>query len=82
MWNSAYERLERFVEEHGHAQVPTRHRDDDGFTLCAWVGEKRRKFGAGRLNEAPAARLGELSGWVWTPPVGRRPEEDGNRTRP
>ncbi len=70
MWNSAFERLGQFVEEHGHARVPARHRDDDGFTLGTWVGAQRWKHRDSELHGVLVQRLERLPGWVWSPPIG------------
>jgi hypothetical protein len=36
-WDAAFERLVRYTELHGRADVPTDYRDDDGFALGQWA---------------------------------------------
>ena len=72
-WEEAYQRLEIFVNEHGHALVPARYRSEDGFTLGAWVGDQRRRHRVRRLDGRLADRLQELPGWQWRPAIGRPP---------
>jgi hypothetical protein len=65
-WDDAYERLERYVEREGHAQVP-RAFNDDRFQLGAWVGYQRQLYRRGGLTLSRRRRLESLPGWLWDP---------------
>jgi len=50
----------------GHASVAHKYVTDDGFTLGAWVHQRRRERRAGTLSTARIAELNAL-GMVWDP---------------
>lgn len=65
--------LQRFVELHGHARVPSAYMDDDR-ALGAWVNSARveytrmragRPMKGWRLTEAHVTQLEALPGWTW-----------------
>jgi hypothetical protein len=64
-WDAAYARVVHFTEREGHARVPRGYRDDDGFSLGAWVAGQRRQRRKGRLAQEKADRLTSLTGWAW-----------------
>jgi superfamily II DNA or RNA helicase len=64
-WEEGFSRLLSFVERTGHASVPGKQLDDDGYRLGQWVVWNRRVFRAGRLSAERATRLERLPGWVW-----------------
>ncbi|MEU5288571.1 Helicase associated domain protein [Streptomyces sp. NPDC020755] len=70
VWLTGYSALRAFVDEHGHAQVPsetTVELGDDGGTygLGSWVTEQRRAFRAGTLKAWRTDLLNEV-GMVWS----------------
>ncbi|MGW6718063.1 Helicase associated domain protein [Streptomyces sp. NPDC054995] len=70
VWLTRYNTLRTWVQEHGHAQVPseaTVKSGDDGGTygLGTWVSEQRRAFKAGTLKAWRADLLNEV-GMVWS----------------
>jgi len=58
--------LQSYVAREGHANVPQESVTDDGFTLGAWVNNRRGERRAGRLLPAKVAELDAL-GMVWEP---------------
>ncbi len=56
--------LRSYIAREGHANVPRRYVTDDGYTLGAWVGSRRRELMGGRLSTARIAELNTL-GMVW-----------------
>jgi len=58
--------LQTYIAREGHANVPNSHVTDDGFTLGAWVANRRRELKGGRLSTARTAELNTL-GMVWDP---------------
>ncbi|PJN29009.1 helicase [Streptomyces sp. CB02959] len=80
VWLAGYNALRKWVEKHGHAQVPldavvpigtTENDGEDGngnsgtYALGAWVSEQRRAFRAGTLRAWRVDLLNEL-GMVWS----------------
>ncbi|MEU2907955.1 Helicase associated domain protein [Streptomyces globisporus] len=70
VWLTGYNTLRGWVQEHGHAQVPseaTVKSGDDGGTygLGTWVSEQRRAFKAGTLKAWRVDLLNEV-GMVWS----------------
>nr|WP_269089261.1 helicase associated domain-containing protein [Mycobacterium avium] len=64
-WERGFTALTQFVDEHGHANVASRHTCSDSFHLGGWVSAQRRKHHRGELEDGRAARLEALPGWVW-----------------
>jgi hypothetical protein len=64
-WEGNFVRLERFVNEHGHALVD-RDYVVDGIRLGAWVARLRSR--KDDLSAERQARLEALMGWVWDVP--------------
>jgi hypothetical protein len=64
-WERGFTALTQFVDEHGHANVESRHTCSDSFHLGDWVSAQRRKHHRGELDDGRAARLEALPGWVW-----------------
>ncbi len=64
-WERGYQELLRYVDEEGHALVPTDHLSGDGYRLGAWVSQQRTKFAKGMLPGDRQKRLSEVPGWCW-----------------
>jgi hypothetical protein len=58
--------LQTFIDTAGHAQVPAKHRTQEGFALGAWVDRRRQERRTGRLLGEQAAALDGL-GFIWDP---------------
>lgn len=70
IWLTGYNTLRTWVQEHGHARVPSdttvKSGDDDGaYGLGTWVSEQRRTFKAGTLKAWRVDLLNEV-GMVWS----------------
>lgn len=70
IWLAGYNALRNWVDEHGHARVPSDTAielgdDGDAYGLGSWVAEQRRAFKAGTLKAWRADLLNEL-GMVWS----------------
>ncbi len=70
IWLTGYNTLRTWVQEHGHARVPsdtTVKSGDDGdtYALGSWVSEQRRAFQAGTLKAWRVDLLNEV-GMVWS----------------
>jgi superfamily II DNA or RNA helicase len=63
-WNRAFELVEAYAREHGHARVPDKHWVD-GFALGAWVVAQRMRRRRGSLVPEREMRLSSLPGWSW-----------------
>ncbi|CAE8588611.1 unnamed protein product [Polarella glacialis] len=66
-WGQAFQRLEAYKAEHGHANVPLDHVTADGFKLGAWVVRQcalKRGTASGELDERQREMLDQL-GFVW-----------------
>ena len=61
------ERLKQFVAREGHARVPQRHKNADGFALGTWVGSRRKYYKKSELSPERIAALEAVPGWVWDP---------------
>ena len=42
-WDAALSRLQAYREAHGHCNVPSSWKDEDGFALGAWVSKQKRE---------------------------------------
>jgi hypothetical protein len=62
-----FERLEKFVANHGHARPAKAYIDPEGFKLGRWVSHQRETGRRSRLSPAEAAALEALPGWSWSP---------------
>lgn len=56
--------MQRFVAEHGHANVPYPY-EMDGKNLRSWVATQRGLYRRGQLPEDRVRELELLTGWVW-----------------
>jgi hypothetical protein len=77
-----FERLERYVADHGHASPPKAYVDPDGFKLGRWVSHQRETARRSRLSTAEVSALEALPGWSWSPKLRLAPppaqsSEDG-----
>ncbi|WP_080132990.1 DEAD/DEAH box helicase [Chlamydia suis] len=62
VWEENFLELQRFLEEHGHCNVPHRHPQNP--SLGVWVSTQRYAFKKGKLSEDKVERLEEI-GFVW-----------------
>ncbi|MCQ1582555.1 DEAD/DEAH box helicase [Streptomyces parvus] len=70
IWLTGYNTLRTWVQEHGHARVPSdttvKSGDDDGaYGLGSWIAEQRRAFKAGTLKAWRVDLLNEV-GMDWS----------------
>ncbi|MFB8020795.1 Helicase associated domain protein [Streptomyces rubiginosohelvolus] len=69
IWLTGYNTLRGWVQEHGHARVPSdatvKSGDGDTYGLGTWVSEQRRAFKAGTLKAWRVDLLNEV-GMVWS----------------
>ncbi|MFF9579640.1 Helicase associated domain protein [Streptomyces rubiginosohelvolus] len=69
IWLTGYNTLRTWVQEHGHARVPSdatvKVGDDGTYGLGTWVSEQRRAFKAGTLKAWRTDLLNEV-GMVWS----------------
>ena len=63
-WEEGFAALLRYVEENGHARVPTSC-VVDGFPLGQWVSNQRQSRRRGTLDADRESRLRVLPGWIW-----------------
>jgi superfamily II DNA or RNA helicase len=66
-WWEAYERLRGYVEEHGHARIPTQYRCAGGFALAQWASVQRTDAAAGRMPADRQAALEALGAFSLQP---------------
>ncbi|BCF86706.1 hypothetical protein RQCS_62510 (plasmid) [Rhodococcus qingshengii] len=71
-WEEAYQHLQRYVDEDGHACPSQKYVDASGFTLGIWVATQRRSHAKGQLSELRRKRLAKLPGWEWNAGSGSR----------
>ena len=69
-WDDAYQRLLKYVERRGSADVPSSY-DDGGFQLGAWVGNQRAARAKGTLPKGRESVLAALPGWTWNSRAGQ-----------
>ena len=63
-WERKFRAAERYFEEHGDLEIPTRYETPDGIRLGVWIQSVRRDYKSGRLDEDKVRRL-EAIGMVW-----------------
>ena len=63
-WEQAFTILQRFVQDQGHALVPSKHREN-GLALGQWVANQRQQSAKGKLSDERARRLLAVPGWTW-----------------
>ncbi len=61
-WNERFEYLKKYVQERGHARVPTNLKYQN-FNLGMWVGTQRR--GKDKLSPERIQLLEALPQWSW-----------------
>ena len=61
-WEEKFTRLKNYRARHGHADVPSRWRDDP--QLAAWVSDQRQRRKKGQMSNEQERQLGEL-GFTW-----------------
>ena len=54
-WEAGFDRLCRFVEREGDANVPAAFVDDDGYSLGRWVYKAWARYASGKLPPAEKA---------------------------
>lgn len=66
------QRLTAYIAAHGHARVPQKYVDPDGFGLGKWVHNQRTAYRARTqamkataLSDERVARLEQVPGWTW-----------------
>jgi hypothetical protein len=62
-WEEGFSYLEAYVEQAGHARVPSSHKTEDGYSLGQWVSKQR--LTKEQLTPERLKRLNSLAGWVW-----------------
>ncbi|OQK17582.1 hypothetical protein AU255_06845 [Methyloprofundus sedimenti] len=62
-WHFWFGLLEVFVEQEGHARVPSKYKTADGFKLGNWLSNQKAKKKS--LTDEQLSRLESLEGWVW-----------------
>ncbi|QXC46684.1 MULTISPECIES: DEAD/DEAH box helicase [Rhodococcus erythropolis group] len=65
-WSATFDVLQKYVAEHGSADVP-RRAAVDGVRLGQWVSRQRTHRRGGRLSPERVAVLAGLPGWTWDP---------------
>jgi hypothetical protein len=64
-WESCFEALQSYVQEHGNALVPYGYKLSDGVSLGTWVSTQRQNKDT--LSYEKKTRLEALQGWTWDP---------------
>jgi hypothetical protein len=64
-WHKGFDCLCAYVEENGHARVPTQNVTQEGFLLGSWVSNQRTKHRNHRLSAVQIDSLEAIEGWVW-----------------
>ncbi|MBT2269595.1 helicase associated domain-containing protein, partial [Rhodococcus erythropolis] len=70
-WSATFDVLQKYVAEHGSADVP-RRAAVDGVRLGQWVSRQRTHRRGGRLSPERVAVLEDLPGWTWDPLTDQR----------
>ena len=63
-WEQKFQAAQRYYQEFGNLEVPTRYVTPDGITLGLWIQVARKDYKSGRLDETNIQRL-EAIGMVW-----------------
>lgn len=63
-WEQKFQAAQRYFEENGDLEVPTRYEAPDGVRLGVWIQSVRRDYKSGRLDKDKVQRL-EAIGMVW-----------------
>ena len=64
-WDEAFGRVQEFVGQEGHAQVPADWVAEGGSRLGWWVSTQRKAHGDGTLSGERVRQLESLPGWTW-----------------
>lgn len=65
-WETGYNHMTAYGEEHGHTAVPYKYKTADGYPLGHWSRRQRVSYKNRSLNEDQIRRLKALPGWRWT----------------
>ena len=63
-WDSAFEYVQAYYDEHGTVDIPVDYKSEDGFPLGRWIANQRRKYSAGKLKPMQIRRF-EALGITW-----------------
>jgi superfamily II DNA or RNA helicase len=75
-WEEGCRRLLEYVEREAHANVPSAHKDEDGYPLGSWLNTQRTLHAKGALDPERERRLEEVG---WIPEVLAAQWEEGYR---
>ena len=64
-WENAFEQLQLYVSQHGHASFSSNYVAPDGFTLGRWVSNQRNNKSKNLLSQDRIDCLEALPGWSW-----------------
>jgi hypothetical protein len=64
-WEEGYSHLNEFMRREGHARVPPKYVDPDGYLLGGWVGRQRAAYKNQKLDLQRIHRLNAIEGWAW-----------------
>lgn len=67
VWNSFFDLLSEYADEHGHSAPPNEPKQYNGKNLVSWVNTQRARYTKGKLESDRINRLEKLPGWTWTP---------------
>lgn len=63
-WESGFQHLQQFFDQHGHSNVQQPFHTASGFHLGNWVQQQRRRYRLGRLGSERVQRLSQIN-FVW-----------------
>jgi Helicase associated domain len=66
-WYEGFRRLQKYIEENGHACPPQSYVTADGYRLGMWVATQRVNNAKKSLEPDLKDRLEKLPGWEWSP---------------
>ncbi|OQK17585.1 hypothetical protein AU255_06860 [Methyloprofundus sedimenti] len=64
-WDQGYSYLEKYVQQQGHARVPSTYKTEDEYYLGRWVRTQRKQIE--QLTPERLSKLESLESWVWDP---------------
>ena len=62
-WEYSFERLVKYIDRHGTADVSSNHIEQDGFKLGQWVHVQRSV--RNKISSDRKERLERLKDWIW-----------------
>jgi len=64
-WSRSFKLLQKYAQEKGHANVPSRYKTENGYCLGSWVAINKELYRDDKLSKERQNALEQMPGWTW-----------------